>query len=121
MEVWGTGAASREFLYVDDCARAIVLATERYNKPDPVNIGAGREISIKELVTLIGKLTGFKGEIRWDTSKPDGQPRRCLDVSRAKKEFGFEARTSFEEGLKATIDWYIKNKEQADSRGNDHC
>ncbi|HTY14993.1 MAG TPA: GDP-L-fucose synthase [Methanoregulaceae archaeon] len=121
VEVWGTGAASREFLYVDDCARAIVLATERYNKPDPVNIGAGREISIRELVTLIGKLTGFEGEIRWDTSKPDGQPRRCLDVSRAKQEFGFEARTSFEEGLKATIDWYMNNKEMADSRGNDHC
>ena len=80
VEIWGTGAASREFLYVDDCARAIVLAAEQYNKPDPVNIGAGREISIKELVTLVGKLTGFKGEIHWDSSKPDGQPRRCLDV-----------------------------------------
>jgi len=121
VEVWGTGAASREFLYVDDCARAIVLATEKYNKPDPVNIGAGREISIRDLVTLIGKLTGFKGEIRWDTSKPDGQPRRCLDVSRAEKEFGFRATTSFEEGLKNTIEWYMKNKKMADSRGNDHC
>ena len=80
VEIWGTGAASREFLYVDDCARAIVLAAEQYNKSDPVNIGAGREISIKELVTLIGKLTGFKGKIHWDSSKPDGQPRRCLDV-----------------------------------------
>jgi len=121
VEIWGTGAASREFLYVDDCARAIVLAAEHYNKPDPVNIGAGREISIKELVTLIGKLTGFEGKIHWDSSKPDGQPRRCLDVSRAKQEFGFEARTSFEEGLKATIDWYMSNRSQADSRGNDHC
>jgi GDP-L-fucose synthase len=121
VEVWGTGAASREFLYVDDCARAIVLAAEKYNKPDPVNIGAGREISIRELVTLIGNLTGFEGEIRWDTSKPDGQPRRCLDVSRAKQEFGFEAKTSFEEGLKASIDWYRENKKMADSRGNDHC
>jgi len=121
VEIWGTGAASREFLYVDDCARAIVLAAERYNKPDPVNIGAGREISIKELVSLISNLTGFKGEIHWDTSKPDGQPRRCLDVSRAKQEFDFEARTSFEEGLKATIDWYMNNKSQADTRGNDHC
>ena len=121
VEIWGTGAASREFLYVDDCARAIVLAAEQYNKPDPVNIGAGREISIKELVTLIGKLTGFKGKIHWDSSKPDGQPRRCLDVSRAKQEFGFEARTSFEEGLKATIDWYMNNRSQADTRGNDHC
>jgi GDP-L-fucose synthase len=121
VEIWGTGAASREFLYVDDCARAIVLAAEHYNKPDPVNIGAGREISIKELVTLIGKLTGFEGKIHWDSSKPDGQPRRCLDVSRAKEEFGFEARTSFEEGLKLTIDWYIKNKSKADILGNDHC
>ena len=121
VEIWGTGAASREFLYVDDCARAIVLAAELYNKPDPVNIGAGREISIKELVTLIGKLAGFEGKIHWDSSKPDGQPRRCLDVSRAKQEFGFEARTSFEEGLKATIDWYMNNKSQAETRGNDHC
>ncbi|MCX6698882.1 MAG: GDP-L-fucose synthase [Methanomicrobiales archaeon] len=121
VEIWGTGAASREFLYVDDCARAIVLAAERYNKPDPVNIGAGREISIKELVTLIGNLTGFEGKIHWDSSKPDGQPRRCLDVSRAKQEFGFEARTTFEEGLKATIDWYKNNKSQVDTRGNDHC
>jgi GDP-L-fucose synthase len=121
VEIWGTGAASREFLYVDDCARAIVLAAEQYNKSDPVNIGAGREISIKELVTLIGNLTGFKGKIHWDSSKPDGQPRRCLDVSRAKQEFGFEARTSFEEGLKVTIDWYMSNRSQAASRGNDHC
>ncbi len=121
VEIWGTGAASREFLYVDDCARAIVLAAERYNKPDPVNIGAGREISIRDLVTLIGKITGFKGEIRWDTSKPDGQPRRCLDVSRAKNEFGFVAETTFEEGLKASIEWYQNNKDKADTRGNDHC
>ena len=121
VEIWGTGAASREFLYVDDCAHAIVLAAEHYNKQDPVNIGAGREISIKELVKLIGKLTGFEGDIHWDSSKPDGQPRRCLDVSRAKQEFGFEARTSFEEGLKATIEWYMKNRSQADGRGNDHC
>jgi GDP-L-fucose synthase len=121
VEVWGTGAASREFLYVDDCAHAIVLAAEKYNKPDPVNIGAGREISIRNLVTMIGDLTGYKGEIRWDASKPDGQPRRCLDVSRAVREFGFEATTSFEEGLRTTIDWYVKNKKQADSRGNDHC
>ena len=121
VEIWGTGAASREFLYVDDCACAIVLAAEHYNKSDPVNIGAGREISIKDLVTLIGSLTGFKGKIHWDSSKPDGQPRRCLDVSRAKQEFGFEARTSFEEGLKSTIDWYMNNRSQVDVRGNDHC
>jgi GDP-L-fucose synthase len=121
VEIWGTGAASREFLYVDDCARAVVLAAEHYNKPDPVNIGAGREISIKELVTLIASLTGFEGKIHWDSSKPDGQPRRCLDVSRAKQEFGFEARTSFEAGLKETIDWYMNNRSQVDTRGSNHC
>jgi GDP-L-fucose synthase len=108
IEVWGTGNASREFLYVDDCARAIVMATERYEKPDPVNLGAGCEISIKQLVELIVELTGFRGSIRWDTSKPDGQPRRCLDVSRAEHEFGFRAATSFEDGLRRTIDWYRK-------------
>lgn len=104
--VWGTGKASREFLYVEDAARGIILATEKYNKPFPVNIGAGFEIKIKDLVELIAELTGFDGEIRWDTSKPDGQPRRCLDVSRAKEEFGFEAKVDFREGLKKTIGWY---------------
>ncbi len=104
--VWGTGKASREFLYVEDCAEAIVLATEKYNKAEPVNIGAGFEISIKDLVELIRKLTGFRGKIIWDSSKPDGQPRRCLNTSKAYKEFGFKAKTSFEEGLKGTIDWY---------------
>lgn len=107
VEVWGTGSASREFLYVEDAARAVVLAAERYNKPDPVNIGAGREISIKDLVGIIQKYTGFTGEIHWDTSKPDGQPRRCLVTSRAKEEFGFEAVVPFDEGLKRTIDWYM--------------
>jgi len=97
-------------LYVEDCAEAIVLATEKYNKPDPVNIGAGFEITIKELAEKISKLTGFDGEIRWDSSKPDGQPRRRLDVSRAKKLFGFEAKTVFEEGLKKTIEWYRKSR-----------
>ncbi len=97
--VWGTGKATREFLYVEDAARAIVLATERYNKSEPVNIGAGFEISIKELVGLIVKLTGFKGDIIWDTTKPDGQPRRRLDVSRAEREFGFRAKTGFEEDM----------------------
>jgi len=106
IEVWGTGQASREFLYVDDCARAIVLAAERYDKPDPVNIGAGREIRIAELVQLIAELTGFRGRIRWDRSKPDGQPRRCLDVSRAEREFGFRATTSFRDGLRRTVEWY---------------
>ncbi|RMI03368.1 MAG: GDP-L-fucose synthase, partial [Calditrichaeota bacterium] len=104
---WGTGRASREFLYVEDAARAIVLATERYNKPDPVNIGAGMEITIKELIHLIAELTGFKGEIVWDTSKPDGQPRRSLDTSRAWQEFGFRAQTDFREGLRRTIEWYL--------------
>ncbi len=106
VEVWGTGNASREFLYVEDAARGIVLATERYNKPDPVNIGAGREIKIKELVKLIAELTGFKGEIIWDRSKPDGQPRRCLAISRSKEEFGFEPKVDFKEGLRRTIEWY---------------
>ncbi|MCX6704899.1 MAG: GDP-L-fucose synthase [Candidatus Woesebacteria bacterium] len=107
--VWGTGKASREFLYVDDAAEAIVLATEKYNKVDPVNLGAGREIKIKDLAELIKKYTGYKGKIVWDKDKPDGQPRRMLDVSRAKKEFGFTAKTSFETGLKNTIDWYKAN------------
>lgn len=106
IEVWGTGTASREFLYVEDCARAIVLATQHYEKPEPVNIGAGREISIRELVELISELSGFRGEIRWDSSKPDGQPRRCLDVSRAEREFGFRAKMDFRQGLQKTIDWY---------------
>jgi GDP-L-fucose synthase len=106
VEVWGTGEASREFLYVEDAARAIILATEKYNKPDPVNIGTGFEIKIKDLVELIAELTEFDGEIIWDTTKPDGQPRRHLDVSRAKKELGFEAKVDFRDGLRKTIDWY---------------
>jgi GDP-L-fucose synthase len=109
VDVWGTGSASREFLYVEDAARAIVLATERYNKPDPVNLGAGFEISIKDLVTSIQKHTGFTGTIHWDTSKPDGQPRRCLVTSRAKEEFGFVANMPFDEGLKKTVAWYIEH------------
>ena len=107
---WGDGSPTREFLYVDDCAEAIVLATERYDKPDPVNIGAGFEISIKELVELIAGLTGFRGRIVWDTSKPNGQPRRCLDVSRAEREFGFRARTDFREGLARTVAWYREQR-----------
>ena len=112
IKVWGTGKASREFLYVEDAAEAIILATEKYNKEDPVNIGAGFEITIKDLVELIVRLTDFKGEIRWDETKPDGQPRRMLDTTRAEIEFGFKAKTNFEEGLKKTIDWYrsINNK-----------
>lgn len=109
IEVWGTGRASREFLYVEDAAEGIILAAERYNKPDPVNLGSGFEIPIKDLVKLIAELTGFDGEIRWDATKPDGQPRRCLDTSRAWKEFGFKAKTDFRAGLKSTIDWYMAN------------
>jgi GDP-L-fucose synthase len=106
IEVWGTGTASREFLYVEDAAEGIVLAAELYNDADPVNLGVGREITIRELVTLIAELTRFTGEIRWDVSKPDGQPRRALDISRARERFGFVARMPWEEGLRATIDWY---------------
>ena len=104
--IWGTGKATREFLYVEDAAEAIILATEKYNKSDPVNIGAGFEISIKDLVKLIVKYTGFKGKIVWDKSKPDGQLRRCLDTSKAKKEFGFKAKTKFEFGVKKTVKYY---------------
>lgn len=104
--VWGTGKASREFLYVEDAAEAIILATEKYNKPEPINIGTGFEITIKDLVKLIVKFTGFKGKIIWDITKPDGQPRRCLDTSKAEYEFGFKAKINFEEGLKRTTKWY---------------
>lgn len=104
--VWGTGKPTREFLYVEDAAEGILMATEHYNKSEPINLGAGFEITILELVQLIVSLTGFKGKITWDTTKPDGQPRRFLDTSRALKEFGFRARVEFEEGLRKTIDWY---------------
>jgi GDP-L-fucose synthase len=107
--VWGTGKASREFLYVEDTAEAIILASEKYDKPDPVNIGAGFEITIKELVELLVKLMDYKGKIIWDKTKPDGQPRRMLDTSKAYKEFGFKAKTKFEEGLRKTFDWYYQN------------
>ena len=106
IECWGTGAATREFLYAEDAAAGIVLAAERYNKPEPINLGAGKEISIKALVELIVKLTNYRGEIRWDASKPDGQPRCCLDTTRAEREFGFRAGTPFEDGLRRTIAWY---------------
>ncbi len=109
IDCWGTGSVSREFVYVTDAAECILLATEHYNGPEPVNLGAGFEITIKELAEKIAELTGFKGQIKWDPSKPDGQPRRRLDVSRAKEYFGFEAKISFNEGLKATIDWYRKS------------
>ena len=106
IEAWGTGSASREFLYVDDAARGIVLAAERYDGRDPINLGVGSEITIRDLTELIARLTSFTGEIRWDASKPDGQPRRALDTSRAREAFGFTSSTSFEDGLRATIEWY---------------
>ena len=109
---WGDGTPTREFLYVEDCAEAIVLATEKYEGGEPVNIGAGREISIKELVEQIAAITGFQGHMIWDTSKPNGQPRRCLDTSRAREFFGFTAKTDFRDGLKKTIDWYISSRGQ---------
>jgi len=109
VEVWGTGKASREFLYAEDCAEGIVLATEKYNKSDPINLGANREIKIKDLVRLICKLINFTGKIRWDKTKPDGQPRRVVDTLLAKKEFGFQAKTDFETGLLKTINWYYEN------------
>lgn len=108
IDVWGTGSATREFLFVEDAARAVVLATERYEKPHPINLGSGHEIAIKDLVNLICRLAEFKGEVRWDTTKPDGQPRRLLDVTKAEQEFGFRAETKFEEGLRRTIEWYEK-------------
>lgn len=110
LEVWGTGKASREFLYVEDAAEGVLLATERYNKPEPVNLGAGFEIKIKDLVELIAELTGFEGEIKWDTTKPDGQPRRCLNTTKAEKEFGFKANTNFRDGLRKTIEWYREQR-----------
>jgi GDP-L-fucose synthase len=108
--VWGTGKPTREFLYVDDAAEGILLATEKYNKSEPINLGAGFEISIYDLVNLIVKFTGFTEKIVWDSSKPDGQPRRTLDVTRAEKEIQFKAKTDFEEGLRKTVEWYMKQK-----------
>lgn len=112
VEIWGTGVASREFLYVDDAARGIVQATKLYNGGDPINLGSGMEITIKELVNLIAEHTEFDGEVFWDSSKPDGQPKRCLDVSLAKKEFDFIATTSFKEGIKQTIEWYLDKRSE---------
>jgi GDP-L-fucose synthase len=112
IECWGTGNVSREFLYAADAAEGILLAAERYDKPEPVNLGTGCEITIRDLAEKIAELTGFDGQIRWDVSQPDGQPRRCLDTSRAEKEFGFRARTDLETGLKATIQWYRAHREQ---------
>ncbi len=110
VEVWGTGKATREFLYVEDAAEGIVLAAEKYDGSEPVNLGSGMEISIKDLVEKIVSIVGYAGTLAWDATKPDGQPRRQLDVSRAKKEFSFAAETKFDKGLKQTIDWYMKNR-----------
>ena len=110
VEVWGDGSPTREFLYVEDAAEGILLATERYNGADPVNLGSGFEISIRDLAELIRRLTGFEGKLVWDTSKPNGQPRRALDISRAERYFGFRAKTDFEEGLRRTIEWYRQNR-----------
>jgi len=112
VEVWGDGSATREFCYVEDAAEGIALASEKYDKSDPVNIGAGFEISIKDLVDKIRTIVGYSGEIIWDTTKPNGQPRRMLDITRAKNEFGYTAKTKFTEGLKNTIDWYINDNSQ---------
>ena len=114
--IWGTGTATREFLYVKDCAEAIVRATKLYNKPHPVNLGAGFEISIKDLVDKIAKLSGYTGNIVWDTTKPDGQPRRMLDTTKAEEEFGFKAKTSFDEGLLRTIGWYESDRNSNSER-----
>jgi GDP-L-fucose synthase len=116
VEVWGTGQATREFLYVDDAARGIVLALEHYDGAEPVNLGAGFEISIKDLAGLIARLTGFTGRLVWNSALPDGQPRRCLDTSRAETWFGFKAQTSFEEGLRRTIDWYRASRSAGAAR-----
>jgi len=107
---WGDGSPTREFLYVEDAAEGIALATQYYNRSDPVNLGSNFEISIKDLTELIARLTGFEGRVRWDTSKPNGQPRRKLDTTRAKEYFGFSAKTNFEDGLRKTIDWYLANR-----------
>jgi GDP-L-fucose synthase len=107
---WGDGSPTREFLYVEDAAEGILLAAEKYNKAEPVNLGSGMEISIKNLVKLIARYTGFKGRVLWDTTKPNGQPRRSLDTSRAEREFGFKAKMDFEEGLRKTVDWYIQSR-----------
>jgi GDP-L-fucose synthase len=116
IDVWGTGSASREFLYVDDAAEAIVLAAEHYDGGEPVNLGSNQELLVLDLVGIIVDLVGYPGEIRWDTSKPDGQPRRGVDGSRAEKEFGFTAHTSFEEGLRRTLDWFLEHRVEAESR-----
>lgn len=112
IELWGDGSPTREFLYVDDAAQGIVLAAQAYDKPDPVNLGSGMEISIRDLASMVAALTGFRGRVMWNTGQPNGQPRRCLDITRAEREFGFRAKTPFEVGLRKTIEWYIGTREQ---------
>ncbi|MBJ7353316.1 MAG: GDP-L-fucose synthase [Thermoleophilaceae bacterium] len=115
VELWGDGSPSREFLYVDECARAILLATERYDEADPINLGAGFEITIKDLAELIAKATGYSGPLNWNTSKPGGQPRRMLDTTRAAEAFGFEASVGFDDGIARTVEWFRENREWVDS------
>lgn len=115
VEVWGSGRATREFLFVDDAAEGLLLAAERYDSEDPVNLGSGREITIKELAELIASLAGFEGELRWDPTKPDGQPRRLVDAARARCEFGFTPTVSLEDGLRVTIDWYRAHRREAEA------
>lgn len=117
VEVWGSGRPTREFLYVADAAEGILLAAEHYNKPEPVNLGTGKDISIRRLVTVIGKLTGYKGRIRWNKKRPDGQMKRRLDTTRARKAFGFTAKTILDQGLKETIDWYHQHRSEFESKG----
>jgi GDP-L-fucose synthase len=116
--VWGTGAASREFLYVDDAAEGILLAAEQYDEPDPVNLGSNSELYIRDLVPMLCEMLGFEGEVRWDTTKPDGQPRRAVDGDRAEKLFGFRATTPLDVGLRRTIDWYLSHRDEAEARRN---
>jgi len=112
--VWGTGTATREYLYVDDAAEGIVQAAELYDDPEPVNLGTNREVTIKETAETIARLVGFTGSLRWDPSKPDGQPHRWVDASRAERAFGFRADTKFDDGLRRTIDWYLANRAEAE-------
>jgi GDP-L-fucose synthase len=114
---WGTGSATREFLYVEDAAEAIVIAAEKYEKPELVNLGSGEEISVRDLLELIGSLAGYEGAVRWDATKPDGQPRRCLDTSRALAEFGWRAKTPLRDGLRKTIAWYEEEVSSKSRRG----
>ncbi len=114
--VWGTGSATREFLYVDDAARGILLAAERYDDEEPLNLGSGEELPIRDLATMVAKIVGFDGDLVWDASKPDGQPRRQLDTTRAAEQIGFRAATSFEDGLSATVEWYLAHRDEAEAR-----